>query len=649
MSTRDECMEQLQHEHSLVLVDLLPHYPQYDEYNDVEEEEEEEEEDSYTNWNFCSQCNLCGREITLCQRYYYKCNHGSCNYFLHKWCRELPTTINHRSHHCLNGTLTSFLFDSHIFTMFDKIYHWTCDVCKTIHKPDEILYRCSKCYFYVDLMCAIAAIENQIIFNPGHPHPLVSSSYEPILKTCDACGIKHLGRLYNCTICFNFSIQSDCLFLSKKLVTQHTHPLILSYSFPHEHQEEEFTPSCRICNQGFPNETLWIYKCEKCRLYVHLDCAKSQGDKFNFDLQENAKNYEDNDHPNLLNLPFEDQSDSIVKHVFFKEGITFERKNQKQNINFHEHPLCLVTKPSSTLDASSCCHNPMKKIELLCDGCVRPVTSFPYFKCTATKDQGCNFVLHEWCTFLPPTKNHPGHRHTLNLLPKVPRRFLGLFHCDVCSFPCNGFAYGCQKCGYYIDIICAFMPEEITHEAHPNHLFLRVRSNMKIHCLACLEIDRRLFIYKCHSCDVYLDVGCALSLPKIITHKSDKHPMRLSYMPIADHKTEYFCEICEDKFDPKRWFYHCNVCVQSVHTACAPLILQNERDVYEWYKKGVYEFMNIKFGSFSNIRRHEHSMLFAQGIESDGSCRVCITRCKYQMILRCLECEYVIHYHCRNY
>ncbi|MFS7927643.1 hypothetical protein Hanom_Chr04g00311531 [Helianthus anomalus] len=36
--------------------------------------------------------------------------------------------------------------------------------------------------------------------------------------------------------------------------------------------------------------------------------------------------------------------------------------------------------------------------------------------------------------------------------------------------------------------------------------------------------------------------------------------------------------------------------VQSVHSACAPLILQSEQGVNSLYSEDVYKFINIKFG-----------------------------------------------------
>nr|XP_043611820.1 uncharacterized protein LOC122583487 [Erigeron canadensis] len=484
----------LQHEHPLELVDLQPNYPRYKEY-----EEEEDDDDDYTKWDFCSPCNLCGKEINLYQRYYYKCSLSSCNHFLHKWCGELPTMISLRAH-------------------FDR---------------------------------------------------------------CD-------GTRYN-----------------------------------------------------RPRSWYW----------------------FNVTCETSSKDYEESEY-NILNLPFWDQTDSLQKHLFFKETSTHHHHHHLINVednqlltNCHQHPLRLVHSHDDDMSnqTTSCrsivsrLHNPREKVELLCDGCVRPIMSMPFFQCT---EDGCSsFVLHEWCTRLPPElKNHFAHpQHTLTLLPKVPVGF-GVFICNACKLPCNGFAYGCVTCeDYYIDVTCAFLPEAITHEAHPNHLFLRVDDATRQSCFACPQQNNSTFMYKCRTCkDVYLHPECALLLPKTITHKYDSHPMRLSYMPIENHKSEYFCEICEEKFDPKTWFYHCSdECAQSLHPACAPLILHSERVTRSLFSYGVYRYVNIKFGRVvDNIKGHSHSLVFSQGVDDDGRCVKCAQRVRYNMIFKCLECNYVIHYQC---
>ncbi|KAJ0744591.1 hypothetical protein HanPI659440_Chr10g0389391 [Helianthus annuus] len=119
--------------------------------------------------------------------------------------------------------------------------------------------------------------------------------------------------------------------------------------------------------------------------------------------------------------------------------------------------------------------------------------------------------------------------------------------------------------------------------------------------------------------------------------------MHLSYFPIENHKSEYFCEICEDEMNPHSCFYHCHECVQSVHSSCAPVMLCCETQTYSESHKNIYKFINVKFGSIHKTDDHPHPLSFAQGILSDGNCSVCGKRLWYEMILKCLECQFSVH------
>nr|GEY66143.1 zinc finger, PHD-type [Tanacetum cinerariifolium]GEY82812.1 zinc finger, PHD-type [Tanacetum cinerariifolium] len=618
----------IQHEHPLHLVDLQPCYPDYVEFSD------DEEEDKVIKWDFTSPCNQCGKDINVYHRYYYKCTDSSCDYVLHKSCaKPLPEKLILKSH-----SLT------HSYTLYQgPVRGSICHICS-----DEVhgnwYYDCLLCemewsaFERIHVKCAMKERENHTIYHPSHPHPLQSGTSQPIICKCDACGKEHRGIFYHCTTCFNHNIHIDCAFLPRMLQIQHhTHPLIISYSS--EHIERSYMgrnrsyvgSTCRICRAPFGLDYLWNYKCESCRYFVHLDCATSRNEPL-----MSIKNYKDADHPELLNLPFPDQTYSILQHWLSKEsGSTTGEKSVRNLINHisHQHVLSLVSTQSnegngatSSSVSSLSCHNPMKRIELLCNGCVRPIMHVPFYKCSS-EDQLCDFVLHEGCTRLPSElPNYPGHpQHTLVFVSKIPGNLFGFFDCENCYSICNGFAYGCTECDYYIDVNCGFIPEEITHEAHPDHILSRCyRESMRKPCVA-EGLDYGCEIsFSCRSCDFYLHSDCALSLPRIINHKLDKHPMKLTYGPVENHKSEYFCEVCEEKLNPNLWFYHCHVCAYSLHTRCAPVIVNFEAAIHGY--KSLYKFLNIKFGGSYNIKGHEHSVSLVVGSRADellSDCRKC--------------------------
>ncbi|KAJ0440546.1 hypothetical protein HanIR_Chr16g0787981 [Helianthus annuus] len=346
------------------------------------------------------------------------------------------------------------------------------------------------------------------------------------------------------------------------------------------------------------------------------------------------KNYEDAEYPNLLHLPFPDPSYSLLKHLFFKEdGLEVTKTHLS-----HQHPLILddarcthTTSPTSSRIKSICYHNPMKRIQLLCDGCLRPIMSGPVYVC-ANEEEHCNFVLHEWCSRLPTElKDNPHHPHALIFRSEILEEFFGVFYCGLCWLPCNGFAYCCATCNYFIDVNCAFLPKEITHNSHPNHLLL-------------LEDDS----FICHTCDNFdIPLKNALLIPAKTTHMCDKHPMKPSYFPIENHKSEYFCEICEEEFDPEITFYHCRECKQSIHPACAAASIVQYETYAARYGKQVHDFVNVKFGgTYNNIEMHPHPLSFDQGIASDGECTRCQDTLKYEMIFRCSNCKFALDYRC---
>lgn len=252
----------LRHEHSLTLADLNPKYP-------VDEEVYEDEKDLITKQAFRRPCNLCCQEITFLHRYYYKCE--QCDDSVHKLCGELPTKLEHASH------------SAHALTLFlDKSEQEPqCHVCKSIPLYKQLSFYCSKCMFNICLDCGIDGVQYHTIYHPSHQHPLIPL-YREILTKCDACGKKQEGVFYHCTTCFRSFIHNDCVFQPKRLLIQdgtfgrvfHDHPLILTYSFPKVDQEAKYDPPCRICGNSFSDsENLWLYKCEKCRYYVHLHCV----------------------------------------------------------------------------------------------------------------------------------------------------------------------------------------------------------------------------------------------------------------------------------------------------------------------------------------------------------------------------------------
>ncbi|XP_023750544.1 uncharacterized protein LOC111898885 [Lactuca sativa] len=580
-----EALEVPEHEHPLKLIDLQLEYPLYHEEEEVhdDDDDDDDEGDDLIRKEVLHgvKCGRCCHEIHMYHRYYYKCVGGDssssssssssceCDFSLHKFCAELSTRLDHTLHR-------------HPLIQRQMVGDWSCRICKCLHKPLEMCYDCSQseCHFPIDVNCGVE-VGKKIIHHPSHLHLLMCVFPKPILCECSACGKEHKGIFYQCTICSSFAIHNDCAFLPENLLIQHTtnhafdhiHPLTVSYSFPLIDQKAKHDPKCRVCNHDFvATEDLWIYKYDKCLYYAHVGCTtptsvRPVGAFRQFEVEDY-----DYEHPGrLLHLPFPDETYNIPKHLFSQEtGTSDDHKAEHLTHKSHQHPLILVDHTRSNgLTSSSWllkCHNPMKKTQLLCDGCLKPITAtMPFYIC-ANDDGGCNnFALHEWCTRLPTEiENHPVHPyHTLVLMysHSLPF-FFGMFYCNVCHLFCNGFAYGCVECGYYVDVTCGFMPEQISHKLHPYHILSITREGSRAPlCNMChLNTSVGPFLFCCDMCGFFMHSRCAFLILEAIRHKYDEHPMQLSYLPIENHKSEYFCEICEGDLNPHVSFYHCKVC-----------------------------------------------------------------------------------------
>ncbi|KAI3711843.1 hypothetical protein L1987_70391 [Smallanthus sonchifolius] len=637
------------HPHPLSLVYLQqPNHNADDEDEDEEEKEEEFVEEDHHG----GQCKMCDKQILSFHLCYYYCK--SCDYSLHKFCAELPKyKQNHPIHpeHKLRLDYNTYG------------YKFNCFVCKLNFKQENIYtYYCYDCNIEMDITCASTVFDQKMdITCASHAHKL-ERLFWAIVSTCLACGNKHEGEFFQCTTCPWFRISLDCALLPTKLLIQnhtngtftHSHPLTLAYSFLYSEQDAKFSPRCRVCDGRFYAH-LWIYKCDKCRYYVHVDCATSKREPFmsifltpSASLGKTLKNYKEDEHPNMLHCPFLDEGDNLLKRHMSNQMELISKQHDGERINHpsHQHPLVFFDEQTSVDKKLVYLHDPMKRTQLLCDGCVKPVMTVPFYMC-----RQCSFVLHEWCANLPSqVQGH--HDHPLSLLPKTPGKFFGVFECAICKLESNGFAYGCEECDFFVDINCAFIPEEITHDAHPDHLLSIVIPSAELsrrYCKACnYSFGYWKFAFHCPPCDFYIHVECALLLPKLIKHKCDKHPLSLRYGPVENHINQYFCEICEREFNPWKWFYHCTTCAQSMHAACGPIILQCEQDTYAYDGRSVYKFLNVKFGGTLEIKGHSYSLAFVQGIERDGNCLKCKMQLQYKMIFKCLECEFAFHYKCAS-
>ncbi|KAI7733355.1 hypothetical protein M8C21_013376 [Ambrosia artemisiifolia] len=287
----------------------------------------------------------------------------------------------------------------------EEVRFGECNMCKEeIYSFQLCYYSCKDCDYNLHKFCAeLPETQQNHPLHPGHNLTLTKRNPYTFVPKCSICKIEQRTfYMYTCSTCEFDIIDIVCATMYAQKMDHPSHP----------HQLQR---------------CLGRMTCDKCRYYVHLDCATSRKEAFMSSILMPAgmgktyKNFMDEDHPNLICCPFPDESVNLLKHLFINKGELVMKETIAGEMFSHPHPLILV---DTLLNGSVSLHDPMKKVELFCDGCVRPVTSVPFYKCC---QQDCGFVLHEWCTRLPSEiQHHPCHpEHKLVLLPKVPADMLG--------------------------------------------------------------------------------------------------------------------------------------------------------------------------------------------------------------------------------
>ncbi|XVF62916.1 hypothetical protein PTKIN_Ptkin09bG0047100 [Pterospermum kingtungense] len=289
--------------------------------------------------------------------------------------------------------------------------------------------------------------------------------------------------------------------------------------------------------------------------------------------------------------------------------------------------------------------------------CVRcgEVVSGPSFSCAEAE---CEFYLHKKCAETPSQIHHPFHRtHPLVLLQKPPYKA----SCNFCGKKCELFLYHCS-CKLDFHIKCALFSLHIAEnklgelenvaikdplvstEDEKKGWYYVVDAKDKVEMLdddGSLDPITRVIeknegsdikdINTLSSLIVNMKDSAMLALPLTSRHKCDEHPLALTYHESNDYSKYHRCDICEEKRDPKFWFYHCATCDTSAHPRCV---------------LGRYPF--IKAGSVYKEKDHPHPLIFVRKANNyPAACRKCCEPCQ-DLALECPEstCNYIVHWQC---
>ncbi|PON92660.1 Phospholipase-like [Trema orientale] len=454
-----------------------------------------------------------------CHKYFQNADFFSCdacNFFMDPKCSSMAPIkcefgqphIQHFSHQHPMPLVETFFVDD------DEVVCFACQ-SQCLGAP---VYGCEECKYFLHKRCAECPLTE--VTHSSHPsHPLSLSIVHEKLVSCKCCERKVSCFILRCnTFQCDWNMCIECFLLPKTLnhdeyyVHSHHPDLTLSMS------STNFT--CNLCHLSFKSSS--CFKCTTCDFFIDVECA--------------------------LMPPIMLQGQEHFRHFS------------------HPHPMKLVNHKSDEDGFEDCCF-----------ACNSPCTSCPsYYACA-----NCKYFLHKICAELPIKVYNPIHQHpNLTLLPNSK---LGIesFYCSLCCRKGYGFFFRCGKsCEFKICGRCVFVRPSIKYERHGQHLLSVVE---KIHDtnLGCEAYDgycklpttsvelssTKSSMFRCVDCNFNIHLLCG-PLPKTIKCDCHIHLLILVDSVVEDYSDECFCDICENKRDPRICVYYCEECQYVGHVHC---------------------------------------------------------------------------------
>lgn len=500
-------------------------------------------------------CNACRSFKT--GTIYYFCN--DCQNSYHKECVESPPIFISPCHP---------KYPLQLFKYYRGVTVKECHSCGMGFSG--LFYYSSKWDLFLDPVCANKKEFSAINNLKRHEHTL---HYFPkqASVTCDVCASNdNKCCFYICLQC-DFVVHRTCIDLPRViLIPFHNHRLSFAYSLPSEDW------SCGVCRRKM-NENYGAYSCTKsCAYAVHSRCA-TQRDVWD------GKELEDEPEEVLVHdnfQSFEEIGDGVIRHFS----------------HAHHHMRLVEDDSERVFDGKQ-----------VCQACMLPLYDGNVYSCMQ-----CDFVLHEECANLSRKKYSVVHPHRLILKPTPPiERYLA---CPFCGeFSC-GFRYMCvEGCdSFYVDVVCASLPDLLNHPSHPHPLFLIYRQGTSQSCSICFSPENRCL--NCVKCNFILCFRCA-NLPYKTKHEHDDHILTLTYEKNAT--TPYWCQVCEKLTNPRKGYYACSECGVTFHIDC---ILG--KNPYMKAGQTLYHIDGLTIELIPNTRL------------SRPLCKRCHRRCQYKIMYK---------------
>ncbi|XP_059439545.1 uncharacterized protein LOC132172111 [Corylus avellana] len=249
---------------------------------------------------------------------FYACTR--CEFFLHKYCVELPRKKSHPLHW-------------HPLTLLPKppyVPSFCCYACG--RDCNGFVYRCEKCNFDLDVHCSL--ISDKFV-HESHPHRrLVLSAGK-----CSCCD--SVGHIIRCAEC-EFNLDFKCATLPPtvrydpyKDEDPFEVTFILCFEFEDDHHEE-YEYYCDFCGKNrLPNR--WFYYYPDDTLAAHPDCILGKypyikfGKTYTFDIHEHPLTFVDKSKAEDPHPPCDKCGDSCHDKTF-----------ECVKCNFNLHHRCLV-------------------------------------------------------------------------------------------------------------------------------------------------------------------------------------------------------------------------------------------------------------------------------------------------------------------
>ncbi|KAG7619311.1 DC1 [Arabidopsis suecica] len=446
----------------------------------------------------------CGRNV---KGYPYKCH--ECELHFHVDCVWHPTELKHplevnHPYHALHPLKP-------LTARFPNYSDGKCRLCGSMVE-DRLFYHCSSCNFTLGLCCIFKLPQPSLLNLKAHDHQL---TLLPRLDsfTCNACGLKGDRSPYVCFQC-GFMIHQDCLGLPRLInINRHDHRVARTSVLG------VVNSVCGVCRQKV-DWTCGGFSCQRCPDYVaHSKCATRKDVWNGKELEGVPEEIEDI-------KPYVVIDDTTIQHFSHKEHY----------LRLHDNGfLCDDNKR--------------------CRACTHPICLQSFYGC-----MDCDFILHQNCAGFLKMKWHVLHNERLTLVTNETTAFW----CDACSRVSNGFRY--QHGAMIFDVLCGSISEPFVHPSHPDHPLYNISEdgglkscngckNKHYNTLRCIEDDCRFVL--CFKC---------ATLPQVIKHRVDDHPLSLCYGEEASDK--FWCDICEKETNPETWFYTCKDHRASLHTMC---------------------------------------------------------------------------------